>query len=146
MDSDKSDIDEEVELDLLNDEEFGKKLTEMVEREDGKDLDWITERLQRKTQKATSKCKHALVNEPAEQSNPSIILPHARSVLMMSDSTFVDDQDTTDSELDSNHAVHDDTTNENTNPLAEDILDEDDAEEWEQELDSTLASNTEICD
>ncbi|KAG2048591.1 hypothetical protein BDR06DRAFT_975890 [Suillus hirtellus] len=111
MDSDKSDIDEEVELDMLNDEEFGKKLTEMVEREDGKDLDWIPERLKRKTQKAASKRKN-----------------------------------TTDSESDFNHAVHDNTTNENTNPLAEDISDEDNAEEWEQELDSTLASNTEIHD
>lgn len=47
MDTDTSDIDEEVELDILDDEEFGRKLAEMVEREDGKGADWIPERLQR---------------------------------------------------------------------------------------------------
>jgi hypothetical protein len=46
-DTDTSDIDEEVELDILDDEEFGRKLAEMVEREDGKGADWIPERLRR---------------------------------------------------------------------------------------------------
>lgn len=50
-DSDELDIDKVVELDVLNDEEFGKKLAEMAKKEDGKDLDWIPERLQRKMQK-----------------------------------------------------------------------------------------------
>jgi len=36
-----SDIDEEMELDILDDEEFGRKLAEMIEREHGKEPDWI---------------------------------------------------------------------------------------------------------
>ncbi|KAG2755653.1 hypothetical protein P692DRAFT_20844483 [Suillus brevipes Sb2] len=131
-DSDELDIDEEVELDVLNDEEFGKKLAEMAETEDGKDPDWIPERLQRKMQKAAAKRKHASVSEPAELAfklSPSITLSHAQSVSMMSDPTFT-------------NAVHDNTTNENAN--LEDISGKGDAEEWEQELDSTVASNTEI--
>ena len=43
-----SDIDEEMELDILDDEEFGRKLAEMIEREDGKEPDWIPERLRKK--------------------------------------------------------------------------------------------------
>jgi len=62
---------------------------------------------------------------------------------MMSDSTFVNDREASDS--DKANAVHDNgMMNENTNP--ENILGKDNAEEWEQELDSTLASNTEIHD
>lgn len=38
-DSDPSDIDEEVELAILDDKEFGRKLAEMVEREEEKDPD-----------------------------------------------------------------------------------------------------------
>lgn len=34
------DIDDEIELEMLDDIEFGQKLAEMVEREDGKDADW----------------------------------------------------------------------------------------------------------
>ena len=58
-DNDVSDIDEEIELGILEDKKFGKKLAEMVEREDGKDPEWIPERLWRKKQKqqATSRRK-----------------------------------------------------------------------------------------
>jgi hypothetical protein len=47
----ESDIDEEVELDILNDEEFGRKLTEMMEREDRKESDWIPGRKRQKSSK-----------------------------------------------------------------------------------------------
>ena len=43
-----SDIEEEMELDILDDEEFRRKLAEMIEKEDGKEPDWIPERLRKK--------------------------------------------------------------------------------------------------
>ena len=43
-----SDIDKEMELDILDEEEFGWKLAEMIESEDGKEPDWIPERLRKK--------------------------------------------------------------------------------------------------
>ena len=55
--TDESDIDEEVELDVLNDEGFGRRLVEMVEKEDGKDPDWIPERLQRKMRQRAAQRK-----------------------------------------------------------------------------------------
>lgn len=51
-DDDVSDIDEEIELGILEDKEFGKKLAEMIEREDGKDPEWIPERLWRKKKRS----------------------------------------------------------------------------------------------
>lgn len=74
----------------------------------------------------------APVSEPAESEaselTPSIILPHVQSVSIMSDLTFIDDQEAS------------------KNTEIEDILGEDDAEKWEEELDSTLASSTEVRD
>ena len=78
--------------------------------------------------------------EPPKPSSPSTILPCTRSVStqMMSDP----DSDLIDgSESDDSDRV---TTNNGAN-AAED-MDENDAEEWEQELDSTLTSNSEIRD
>ena len=49
--TDESDVDEEVELGHLNDEEFSRKLAEMVAREDDMDLDWMPEGLRRQQQK-----------------------------------------------------------------------------------------------
>lgn len=57
-DDDVSDIDEEIELGILEDEEFGKKLAEMVKREDGKNPEWIPERLWRKKQKQQATSRH----------------------------------------------------------------------------------------
>ncbi|KAF9236630.1 hypothetical protein BU15DRAFT_76727 [Melanogaster broomeanus] len=55
--SDMSDIDEEIELGILEDEEFGRKLAEMVEKEDGKDPEWIPERMRRKKQRCHARPK-----------------------------------------------------------------------------------------
>jgi hypothetical protein len=41
--TDESEIDEEMELVVLVDEEFGRKLADMIEKQDDKDLDWIPE-------------------------------------------------------------------------------------------------------
>ena len=49
--TDESDVDEEVELGHLNDEEFSRKLAEMVAREDDMDLNWMPEGLRRQQQK-----------------------------------------------------------------------------------------------
>ena len=40
-----SDIDEEGELEHLDDEDFGQRLADMVQREDDVDVDWIPEQL-----------------------------------------------------------------------------------------------------
>jgi len=49
-DTDGSDIDEEIEWGVLNDQEFSCKLAEMIQnsKEDDGDPDWIPEQLQRK--------------------------------------------------------------------------------------------------
>ena len=49
--TDGSDIDEERELEHLDDEDFGRRLADMVQREDDVDVDWIPERLRRQQQK-----------------------------------------------------------------------------------------------
>ncbi|KAG2128217.1 hypothetical protein BD769DRAFT_1387659 [Suillus cothurnatus] len=56
-DTDKSDIDEEVECIVLNDEELSHKLVEMVQKEDDGDPDWIPEQLQRKALKHAANCR-----------------------------------------------------------------------------------------
>ena len=55
-----SDMDKEIELGILQDEELGRKLAKMVEREDGHDPDWIPDRLRRQQQRraAEKKCEY----------------------------------------------------------------------------------------
>jgi hypothetical protein len=56
--TDESEIDKEIELELLEDEEFGRKLADMIKpEEDDKDLDWIPERLKRERRKNEVKCR-----------------------------------------------------------------------------------------
>lgn len=54
---DESDLDEELELEILNDEEFGQRLVALVETEEGRDLNWIPEQLRGKRQKCAPECK-----------------------------------------------------------------------------------------
>ena len=51
------DMDEEIELGILQDEELGRKLAEMVKREDGHDPDWIPDRLRRQQQRQAAEKK-----------------------------------------------------------------------------------------
>ena len=52
-----SDMDEEIELGILQDEELGRKLAEMVKREDSHDPDWIPDRLRRQQQRRAAEKK-----------------------------------------------------------------------------------------
>ena len=55
--TDESEVDEEIELELLEDEEFGWKLADMVEKENDRDLDWIPERLKRDSKRQKNAMK-----------------------------------------------------------------------------------------
>ncbi|KAI5982018.1 hypothetical protein EDC04DRAFT_2916011 [Pisolithus marmoratus] len=55
--TDGSDIGEELDLEFLDDEDFGQKLLMMAEKEDGRDADWIPEQLQRKQKKCAAQHK-----------------------------------------------------------------------------------------
>ncbi|KAG1853065.1 hypothetical protein F4604DRAFT_1933334 [Suillus subluteus] len=57
-DEDRSDIDQELEMDALDDEDFGCRLVEMVQKEDERNPDWIPERLRRKAKKRAADHKH----------------------------------------------------------------------------------------
>jgi hypothetical protein len=48
------DIDDEIELEMLNDVEFGRRLAEMVENQDKKDADWIPRVLRQVDHKCVS--------------------------------------------------------------------------------------------
>jgi len=58
---DESDIDDELEWEVLHDEEFGRKLVAMSCNCDEEDPDWIPERLQRKMKKRAAERKRKYI-------------------------------------------------------------------------------------
>ncbi|KAI6168541.1 hypothetical protein EDD17DRAFT_1750092 [Pisolithus thermaeus] len=154
--SDESDVDEEVEWDLLENEELCERMIKMMEREDA---GWLPECLQQKRERCMKAHKShpktyvkgpdVMISISSEESHISISASLQSCHASPGPTSKQKCQSTAPSEdLDEPY------TNSDTSDLGLKSVDEGscgsgmdgDLEEWEEELDSTLVGHGEICD